>query len=353
MLLLSPTFALAEEEGEIHFSEQQAEAVNLQTETVAQRTFASSIPASGHLKSAAGMSRTIVAATDGVVTLCAVVPGTMVRAGETVACLHTDALATGNPVVKAKAALDAAEAQYNRAARLVLEGAVSQKAYEQARLDYQMAKAEYEAYEKGSDKGLAVTSPLSGILERINVEEGEFVAAGTPIAVVTALGTMQLCVEVPVSQYSRLSKVTSAHFKVPGNGHIYDINEMGGKILGYGRSVNPGEAYLPVTFSLANDGTLAGGMAAEVWLLEQPREDVISVPVSALTEEQGLYFVYIRIDEDCYRKQEVTLGGSDGERFEVLSGLNVGEQVVTRGVYQVKLAAFTGSAPEGHSHHHH
>ncbi len=352
MLMLSPVIAFSEDEGEIHFSEQQADAVNLQTETVEPGEFSSAIGVSGYLQPATGASRSLVAATDGVVTLCPVAVGSEVRAGQAVAYLHTDVLAAGNPAVKAKAALDAAESQYNRAARLVLEGSVSQKAYEQARREYQVAKAEYEMYEKGNAKGIAITSPLSGTIGCIDVEDGAFVQAGTTVAVVTDINAMRLCAEVPVGLYPRLSKVTSARFRVPGSDRVYDISKMGGRLLSYGRSVKRGEAYLPVTFSLTNEGSLAGGMYAEVWLTEQPRTDVISVPLSALTEEQGLYFVYIRLDEDCYRKQEVSLGGNDGERVEVLSGLHSGDIVVTRGAYQVRLAAFSSSVPEGHSHHH-
>jgi len=87
-------------------------------------------------------------------------------------------------------------------------------------------------------------------------------------------------------------------------------------------------------------------------LLSNPLENVISVPVSALTEEQGLNFVYLQLDEEGYKKQEVTLGQSNGDKVQVLSGLKAGDKVVTKGVYQVKLAAVSSIMPEGHSHSH-
>ena len=81
-------------------------------------------------------------------------------------------------------------------------------------------------------------------------------------------------------------------------------------------------------------------------------QGVVSVPRTALTEEQGLYYVYIKEGKDVYRKQEVTPGASDGSRTAILHGLHGGEQVVVAGVYQVKLAALSGVVPEGHSHEH-
>jgi multidrug efflux pump subunit AcrA (membrane-fusion protein) len=78
---------------------------------------------------------------------------------------------------------------------------------------------------------------------------------------------------------------------------------------------------------------------------------VISLPESALTEEQGLYFVYLKLDDECYKKQEVQLGTSNGERVEILSGLKDGDTVVTRGAIHVKLAAASNAIPT-HSHNH-
>ena len=62
-------------------------------------------------------------------------------------------------------------------------------------------------------------------------------------------------------------------------------------------------------------------------------------------------FVYIQIDETCYKKNEVKLGESDGQRVEILSGLNGGEQVVTHGAIHVKLAS-AGNAIPAHTHQH-
>ena len=101
-----------------------------------------------------------------------------------------------------------------------------------------------------------------------------------------------------------------------------------------------------------NKGEIVPGAYIEVFLLTTSIDNAIVVPVSALTEEQGLYFVYLRLDEEGYKKQEVTVGNSDGENVRILSGLHEGDQVVTRGVYQVKLAANSGVIPEGHSHNH-
>ena len=53
----------------------------------------------------------------------------------------------------------------------------------------------------------------------------------------------------------------------------------------------------------------------------------MTLPLTAITEEQGVHYIYIQVDKEGYRKQEVTLGENDGDRVEILSGLKKGETV--------------------------
>ena len=93
------------------------------------------------------------------------------------------------------------------------------------------------------------------------------------------------------------------------------------------------------------------GSYAEIYLITQNRPNVITLPIGALTEEQGVHFVYIQVDEEGYRKQEVTLGESDGERVEILAGVKKGDRVVTKGAVQVRLASASNAIP-AHNHNH-
>ena len=70
-----------------------------------------------------------------------------------------------------------------------------------------------------------------------------------------------------------------------------------------------------------------------------------------LIEEQGVYSVFIRLDEEGYKKQWVTLGANNGSEVQILSGLKPGDEVVTRGAYQIKLSSASNAIP-AHSHSH-
>ena len=85
--------------------------------------------------------------------------------------------------------------------------------------------------------------------------------------------------------------------------------------------------------------------------MSTPIADVISVPASALIEEQGQYSVYVRVHDDKYKKTPVKIGLNNGKAVQVLSGLHEGEEVVTEGAYQIKLASATNGIP-AHTHSH-
>ena len=148
-----------------------------------------------------------------------------------------------------------------------------------------------------------------------------------------------------------LRGVSSAHFRTSYNNHVYQLDSLNGRLLSYGKSTDGTSYYIPVTFEFDNRGEVLPGAFAEVWLLSGEREDIISIPRSALTEEQGVKFVYVQLDAECYQKREVKTGADDGARVEILSGLKEGEKLVTQGAIHVKLASASNAIPE-HTHNH-
>jgi len=183
------------------------------------------------------------------------------------------------------------------------------------------------------------------------VKEGDYVTVGQPLMTVTQMRRLVLKADVSERYYAQLPRIVSANFKTPYNNKVYCLENLGGKVLSFGKSSGDTSYYVPVTFEFDNRGDMVPGAFVEVFLLSGERQGVISLPESALTEEQGLYFVYLKLDDECYKKQEVQLGTSNGERVEILSGLKDGDTVVIRGAIHVKLAAASNAIP-AHSHNH-
>lgn len=337
---------------EIHFTCRQAEAAGLQVEKVAPSTFNYVIKTSGQILSAQGDEATVVATANGIVSFVssAVTEGASVRAGECIVSISAKNLPDGDPVTKARIAYESAKKEHQRAEKLVKDQIISNKEYEQACRDYQTAKTIYEAQASGTGAGgIRVTAPMSGYIKNRMVNQGEYVSVGQPIATISQNRRLQLRAEVSEKYFKNVGNVSSANFQTSYDNKLYELSDLNGRLLSFGRASTQ-SSYIPVTFEFDNVGDVVPGSFVTVYLLSNVQEEVLSVPVSAITEEQGLHFVYLRLDEEGYQKQEVRLGQSNGRRVQILSGLKAGDSVVTHGVYQVKLAAISSVMPEGHTH---
>ena len=107
---------------------------------------------------------------------------------------------------------------------------------------------------------------------------------------------------------------------------------------------------MPVYFALDNRTGLLPGAAVDVFLRSAATPALV-VPVSAVMEEQGSYYVYVQTGGESFQKRELRLGASNGLLVQVLSGIREGERVVVRGAYQIKLSVASATMPaHGHEH---
>lgn len=252
---------------------------------------------------------------------------------------------------RTRAAFAQAKAAYERAEELVKDKIISQSEYEQAKLNYQNAKTAQEAVaNKTTAKGTGVGAPIGGFIKNIAVSEGQFVEVGQLLATISQNRRLKLKTEVSQRYHGALPTISSANFKTSYDDKTYSLKDLGGRLVSVGKASDGASAYIPVTFEFDNKGGIVSGSFVEVFLISSPKPNTLTVPVTALIEEQGNYSVFVQIDEDGYRKQEVKLGASDGKNIQILAGLEPGDNVVSRGAYRVKMASFSGAIPHGHQH---
>ena len=336
---------------EIILAPHKAKAAGVASMEIQPKSFRQVIKASGEVQAAQGNESTIVANVSGVVSFPrSVTEGMQVGKGATLITISASKLQDGDPAERARIAYESAKADFDRASRLVESQIVSQKEFNAIKEKYENAKLAYEALNKNQTKnGVSVTSPMGGYIKNLLVKEGDYVAVGQPLATVTQNNRLFLRADVSERYYKYLNGITSANFKTPYDNQVYELESLNGKLLSYGRSA--GSFYVPVTFSFDNKGDIMPGSFVEIYLLSKPMENTIVLPVEALTEEQGLYFVYIQKCEESYRKQEVKLGANNGKEVQILNGVQPGDKVVVKGAYHVKLASASNALP-AHSHEH-
>lgn len=272
--------------------------------------------------------------------------GAEVRAGQLIGTVSAQAVSGGDVNRAAKAEFDAARAELERIRPLWAERLVTRAQYNEAVAAYERARASYSAPAASG----RITAPVSGVITSLGARSGQVVATGDVVATVSGSQAMTLRVQVPAREYAALGNITDARVVLPYDGGTVLLSEAGGRRTGASAAGASG-GYVPVVFTFSSENVLPG-TAVEVYVLGQAAHDVIAVPESAIVEQQGDYFVYIRLDNDCYARQPVELGAGDGSRREIRAGLKGGEAVVSRGTTAITLAAAAGNVPEGHSHQH-
>ena len=338
---------------EIMLAPAKAKAAGVVSEVIQPKPFRQIIKASGEVQAAQGNESIVVANVSGIVSFQrSVTEGMQVGKGVSLMSISASKLQDGDPAERARIAYEAAKADFERASRLVESQIVSQKEFVAIKEKYENAKLAYEALAKNQTKhGVSVTSPMGGYIKNLLVKEGDYVSVGQPLATVTQNNRLFLRADVSERYYKYLNGITSANFKTPYDNQVYELEALNGKLLSYGKSAGAGSFYVPVTFSFDNKGDIIPGSFVEIFLLSKQMEDAIVLPVEALTEEQGLYFIYIQNCEESYKKQEVKLGASNGKEVQILSGVHPGDKVVVKGAYHVKLASASNALP-AHSHEH-
>ena len=339
-------------EGEIEISQERQEALGIRTETVTVGEFSGVVRTTGQILSASGDEMTVVAKSDGIVLLAGLTEGSAIGKGSRIATVSSSNLGSGDVLVKAKAAYEAARKEYERDLQLSEDNIVSDSHLDKSRMDYEYAKAEYDALTSGgvTEGGVLVTSPLGGFIKSLHVKNGDFVGTGTPIATVSQNRRLRLRADLPEKYYGLLGSIRDANFRTSYSETTYNLKELGGRLTGYGRA-SEGDCYIPVTFEFDNKGDLVSGSYVEIFLKTAASQEAVSIPLKAVVEDQGVHYVFVRHDEDAFLKREVSLGQSDGEMVLVKGGLSEGEEIVTDGAIHVKLAGVT-AVPAGHTHNH-
>ena len=339
--------------GEIILEPEKAQAAGVRVENVVPGDFYGVVPVSGKVLTASGDESTVASTIAGIVSFARpITEGMAVGKGTALFSISTANLQDGDIVQRSRIAYSAAKAEYERAQSLVSDKIISEKDFLSIKADYENAALAYKAVANHSgSRGVSVSSPQGGYVKECLVKEGDYVDVGQPLMTVTQNKKLYLRAEVPERDFDKLNRISSARFKTSYRDEVFDLSELNGRLLSYGKSSAETSSFIPVTFEFDNRGGVIPGSFAEIFLIVGKQSNVISVPVTALTEEQGVHFVYIQVDDECYRKQEVKVGSNDGKRYEILSGLKPGDKLVVDGAIHVKLASAGKSIP-GHTHNH-
>jgi RND family efflux transporter MFP subunit len=342
---------------EITYLKDQSWGTEFLSVPVADVPFQEIIKTTGTILSAPGDETVLTAKSSGTVLFSGnkTIIGSAISAGDKLFTIAASDLTQSNPEViylEAKSNFERTKAEFERAQALLPDKIISEKDYLSAKTAFEQAQNTYKVVAKNySVAGQGVVSPSTGFLKNILVSEGQFVEAGTPLAHISKNKKLLLQAQVSQKYFQKLPEISGANFKMAGHPEVFSTKSMNGRVVSFGKTTSAASPFVPITFEIDNVGQIIPGVVVEVFLKTNAKENSVVIPLEALMEEQGLFFVFVQTGGETFEKREITLGGTDGQMITVRSGLQAGERVVSKGAYAIKLASAGGELPEhGHSH---
>lgn len=334
----------------IELPEATAREFGVEYETITPSGFQNVIKTTGVITPSPSDIHTLPAKQSGIVSLLSGIhEGANVKAGQKIGTVTSSGIQGGDINQAASANLRAAQTEYERLKSLFEQGLVTASTFREAERAYNEAKALAGA---DSGKGVyAIISPADGTIQSLMVNSGQYVEVGAPVAVVSKNSSLTLKADLPASKSRHYAEIESANFLPEGATEVMKLSDVNGKKVS-GNTISSGNGFLPVYFTFSGNPLSFPGGYAEVYLLGREREGVISVPREALVEIQGNNYAYVLEDEHGYEKRLVVTGASDGERIEIISGLEAGEKVVSKGASIIRMAEVSSVAPPAHTHNH-
>ena len=346
----------AHEDG-IRFTKEQAWKSDFAVTRLTPAPFTGIIKTGGEILAMPGEKHFIHARTSGIVHYFKndLVPGGDIRSGEEMMTIQGQDLARENIAVdyaEAETRFMQSRSEYERRLKLFRENAISERQFIETRSGHITDSIRYynlrQSYKGG---GMKIISPIAGRIHELKVSQGEYVSTGQLIATVSSDRLLMLRADVPQQYFHRIHDIVTCNFRTAYHKEVWDVRDLDGKLLAIGSSVAENNQYLPVYFEALNNGLLLEGAFAEFYLKTSPIENCIVIPVEAVLEERGKYYVYVQATGEIFRKQEIVPGDFDGFGYLVEGGLSSGDRVVTRGSMLLKTASMSTALP-GDSHQH-
>ena len=302
-------------------------------QTVAQREFADVVEALGTAN--ANESVTITAKVSDIISRIEFDSGEQVEAGDLIVELASAEEAAG--LSEARATLREARRDVTRFNDLTERGVAPQSRMDEVNAARERAQARVEAIEaRVADR--IIRAPFTGVLGLREVSPGELVRPGDVIARLDDTSTIKLDFTLP----ERFLSVIEPGISVQARAAAFDEEVFDGEIAQINSRVDPATRAVTVRALVDNaDGRLRPGMLMTV----EVRRDVRSapaIPEAAVSRLRDQTFVYVIEQSErgvVANQREVRLGQRDAGMFEVLAGLEPGEQVVAEGVHRVRPGA--------------
>lgn len=203
---------------------------------------------------------------------------------------------------------------------------------------------------------IKLEAPIAGMISKVNIAQGQPISPNDELIEILDLSTVEAVANVPQHLAGRLKLGQTAHIKI----HALPDKVLEAKLVHMSAMADEASGTIEAAFHLPNpDKLLRPGMRAEFNIVLATRENVTSVPRSAIQGSAQDRFVYVKDYEikNAFVKVPVVVGTMNDRYAEILNGLLPGDEVVTHGAYSLSFAGASSislkealDAAHGHEH---
>lgn len=257
--------------------------------------------------------------------------GTFVGKGALLAKLYDGDLQA--QLRKLEVQLKIAEQTEDRQGQLLKIQGISQQEYDLSLLQVSNLKADIDIVREAVRK-TEVRAPFSGKLGLRNISPGAFVTPATIVTTISQVSQLKIQFNVPEKYGSQLKNGQPINFMVDGSTKTFTANIIAAEV-----KMDENTRSLAIRALVKNsDPALIPGVFAKVSIVLGQNEDAILIPTIVVQPLGRKKLVYL------YRggksiPADITTGVRDSSKVQVLTGLNVGDTVITTGLLFLRPGA--------------
>lgn len=282
----------------------------------------------------------VAAKVDGRIERVLVQEGQAVAAGDDLVVLEqrdmsAAYLAAEGVYVDAQTNLEKTSLDLERYEKLLLDGAVSQESVDNLRFARANAEAKLDAAKGALDAaqsklgGTTVSTPRAGIIQKRYYQEGYYAKVGTALFNIADISTLLAKIDVPEGYVASVAPGGMVDFTIPSMAG--DDKSARGTITRVAPVADSASRTFEAEVSIDNrDGRLKGGVYADAVITTKAKENMLTVPFSAIVMRDDQRTVYVVEDGTAVRRF-ITTGYIGDDLVEILGGITENDLVIAGG----------------------
>ena len=261
--------------------------------------------------------------------------GQRVRKGQTLARIDDGGL--GSQVAQAESQAALAKTTFERQQRLWDQKIGSEIQYLQAKTQFESSQNMVNQVKSQLGK-TTVQAPFSGVIDQVITDQGTVVAPGVALFRIVNLDNMYVAAEIPESYLPTVTKGKKVKVEFPVLGETVDAT-----VRQTGNYIKPSNRSFAIEVDVPNKkGNVKPNLTAKLSINDYTSEKAILIPLNVINENaegaQYVYTAFAKAEDNTMIAQQkiITTGKSQGDRIEVLSGIEAGDKIIVEGARSVK-----------------